>query len=952
MNKINNISLRNTLFLNLPKRLFIQLWLFSFFGLFTGGGLAQITVTGISDRQVYTNSASFTVQSEAGYDYTAELDGQPVATDVSIEVNAPQYHELTVHRQEQSTGTVESLLIRFIIRASQRDNTEVGLPVWTPYPMIDSATAEFTGGQLNIVMPAEYPVGLDIPVIARVESTDGKRRGVNGTVTGFDDQPLQLLRGVGSVFLPAATQAETRSYTASAATLETPKQIVIEENTTWQSISGSLVASTDWGENARVQITNTLTVPAGVTLTIGQGSVIVVSPDVEIVVEGSIDVNGTNGRPVVFTAQDRNAPWGGFLFETAAAEGDFAGSIFTASGADPDWFDNNSGRGKAHRDNQCLFYLSAGSAVTLNDCYAVQNDGQLGHGENAALTMTGCLVQKCVTAGQYNGGSVTMTDCALIEFPDASASYVDADNDALYLNGGPHTFTDCLFGWLLDDAIDAGEGSEGAVIFDGCWFESCFHEAMALSSGPRYATITDTVVLNCGQAIECGYDDPIVDANNCLCTGNLVGARFGDNYDWSYNGFLEVQNSLLLFNWRDIWGRAWDNWEVHLSQMDIQNNYFSKANDNYPNNTLWQPESNPSQLEKLAFFLFGPAETVGIGIAATQSQYELSELEAENQIPVRLSTFTTQSVSVDYSVSTNLGQIANGTLHFRPGQTVQHIEFGHPPLEGLRLVRITISNPTNAELTGHSNLVYEKPYQIDENLVIEGDDWKYFKGTSEPPADWNTTGFDDDAWLVGPSGFGYETGSGYESCIATNLTDMKNNYLSVYARKRFWIEDPTRITELTLTMEWDDGYIAYINGIPVDSQYPPDPVAYNEPASTSNHEACCGSGCTPRQVDLSDFIGDLIEGDNVLCVQAHNTSSGSSDFIFIPTLSAVITPYKGDFEPDGDVDIVDLGTLAQTWLARDGESLYNPVCDIDDAEDGFINLQDLAVFAQNWMTGL
>ena len=152
-------------------------------------------------------------------------------------------------------------------------------------------------------------------------------------------------------------------------------------------------------------------------------------------------------------------------------------------------------------------------------------------------------------------------------------------------------------------------------------------------------------------------------------------------------------------------------------------------------------------------------------------------------------------------------------------------------------------------------------------------------------------------------------------------------------------------------MEWDDGYIAYINGIHVDSQYPPDPVAYNQPASTSNHEACCGSGCTPRRVDLSAFIGNLMAGENTLCVQAHNTSSGSSDFIFIPTLSAVSTPYKGDFEPDGDVDIVDLGTLPQSWLARDGDSLYNPVCDIDDAEDGFINLQDLAVLAQNWLAG-
>ena len=52
---------------------------------------------------------------------------------------------------------------------------------------------------------------------------------------------------------------------------------------------------------------------------------------------------------------------------------------------------------------------------------------------------------------------------------------------------------------------------------------------MAWSSGPRDADVRDSVVLNCGQGIECGYGDPDVDADHCLCTTNVVGARFGDN---------------------------------------------------------------------------------------------------------------------------------------------------------------------------------------------------------------------------------------------------------------------------------------------------------------------------------------------------------------------------------------------------------------------------------------
>jgi len=213
-------------------------------------------------------------------------------------------------------------------------------------------------------------------------------------------------------------------------------------------------------------------------LTIGPGSIIKVDPDLEIAVNGSIVVNGTTTNPVVFTAQDRNVPWGGFLFEASTSTGDFNGTIMTASGADSNWFSNNPGHGGSHRGEQCLLYLSNGANVTLTDCYLVDNHGQAGHGESSYLTMTGCLIQKCITAGQYNSGAVILNDTALIEFPSYDAPFADNDNDALYLTGGAHSLTDCLIGWVLDDGIDAGSGAAGSVTVDNCWFESCYHEAL------------------------------------------------------------------------------------------------------------------------------------------------------------------------------------------------------------------------------------------------------------------------------------------------------------------------------------------------------------------------------------------------------------------------------------------------------------------------------------------
>ncbi len=915
--------------------------------------MGQISVSGLATKQIYTNSVTFTVNTESGYQYSALLDGIPVAVGFAVTVNTPDYHELLVQREPISTGDQEVLLVQFIIKASERFDTEWGLPVWTPLPLVHSASQEYADGHLQLVAPSVYPAGLEIPVAARVKDSVDQRLAVNGILTAenFSGSDIQLFRGSGSGFLPAATQSGSIDYQPSCGPLTAPKTIAIESETHWQTVSGAINTDSNWGEKARIHITGQLSVASGVTLTMGAGSVVTVDPDLEIMVWGKIVVNGTLADPVVFTAPDRSEPWGGFVFESGS-QGDFTGTFFTASGADSSWFDNNSGRGSSHRHEQCLFYLGQNVELELTDCYVLETPGQLAHGENARLTLSDCLVQKMVTCGQYNGGQLTATNCEFIEFPSATAGFVDGDNDAFYLNGGPHTFTGCLIGWTLDDGIDAGQGAEGAVIVDNCWFESCYHEAMAWSSGPRYATVTDTVAMNCGQAIECGYDDPFIDADNCFFTANLVGARFGDNYARSFDGFLDVQNSLLLFNYRDVWGRAWDNWQLHLSQMEIQNNYLTRADENFPNNMVWAPIAHPDQAALLTSFKNTAGTLVGVGIAVGNNEIDLAGLSEVNTVPVRLSTFTTVPVAVNYAIYADASLLTRGLLNFIPGQTVQNIEFARPEDENLRQVRIVLTEPTNAELTGYSRIIYQKPYIIQKDLVVEGDDWRYFKGVSEPPSDWNELNFEPDSnWLSGPSGFGYETDSGYESCIATNLTDMKGKYLSVYARKLFRVGRPDQLSELILSMNWDDGYIAYINGEVVNSRYAPDPPSYDEPASTGNHEGCCGGSCTADRIDLSWFIERLAPGENVLAVQVHNTSYTSSDFLFIPELTAYARPLPGDVEPDGDVDISDLAIFSAAWLAAEGDPEFIPACDIDPDNPGLINLLDLNVLGTNWLDG-
>ena len=68
-------------------------------------------------------------------------------------------------------------------------------------------------------------------------------------------------------------------------------------------------------------------------------------------------------------------------------------------------------------------------------------------------------------------------------------------------------------------------------------------------------------------------------------------------------------------------------------------------------------------------------------------------------------------------------------------------------------------------------------------FVAAGAEWRYMKGLgafSDPPLAWVEEDFDDSAWLVGASGFGFD-----DDDDNTILDDMRSNYTSVALRTTF-----------------------------------------------------------------------------------------------------------------------------------------------------------------------
>ncbi len=194
------------------------------------------------------------------------------------------------------------------------------------------------------------------------------------------------------------------------------------------------------------------------------------------------------------------------------------------------------------------------------------------------------------------------------------------------------------------------------------------------------------------------------------------------------------------------------------------------------------------------------------------------------------------------------------------------------------------------------------------DLIVPGDDWRYFRGTADPsdPADaWQEVGFDDDSWDIGPSGFGYDDGDD-----ATVLDDMEDNYRTVYIRREFTIAAPLPEGRLILEVDYDDGFVAYLNGEEVERPNMPDGPIDRDTSADGSHEA--GS---PETFDLGVAADLLIEGTNVLAIEGHNTSLGSSDFSLIPALRVV----SGSIVRDGEAWIVDTAIVTLRGTTSGGD---------------------------------
>ena len=153
-------------------------------------------------------------------------------------------------------------------------------------------------------------------------------------------------------------------------------------------------------------------------------------------------------------------------------------------------------------------------------------------------------------------------------------------------------------------------------------------------------------------------------------------------------------------------------------------------------------------------------------------------------------------------------------------------------------------------------------------FVRRGTQWDYLVADPDaegPPEGWNLPGQPFPGSSRGTAGFGY--GDGDDS------TAVPENSNAVFTRREFEVPNPAAVTNLVLSIDYDDGFIAFINGVRLAESNAPAGVVTFSIEGTNKHEAG-----TAETFDLSAGVESLVEGTNVLSIVGLNTlDPGSSD---------------------------------------------------------------------------
>ena len=147
-------------------------------------------------------------------------------------------------------------------------------------------------------------------------------------------------------------------------------------------------------------------------------------------------------------------------------------------------------------------------------------------------------------------------------------------------------------------------------------------------------------------------------------------------------------------------------------------------------------------------------------------------------------------------------------------------------------------------------------------------------------------------------------------------SDMLNQHADVFARAEFAEVNPDEVDQLFLDMQYDAGFVAYLNGQEVARRNAPTAVGVPPGAdSAATAERTLSETIATETIDLTTMKSLLVGGTNVLAIHGLNSAADDDDFLIAPVLRTVQvegqshryfeTPTLGAANGPGVIDFVE-----------------------------------------------
>ena len=169
-----------------------------------------------------------------------------------------------------------------------------------------------------------------------------------------------------------------------------------------------------------------------------------------------------------------------------------------------------------------------------------------------------------------------------------------------------------------------------------------------------------------------------------------------------------------------------------------------------------------------------------------------------------------------------------------------------------------------------------------------GNEWGDFEGLIDEVAIW-------DVALDGPHATALFAGtsplllSGYTELVGLDLaSQLQNQNASAYVRIPFTANDPESFELLQLRMQYDDAFVAYINGMEVARSHVTGTPMFH---SAADEDRLDGEALLAEEFFIANHSGLLLDGDNILAIQLLNSKSDAVRALVLAELDGIDLPH-------------------------------------------------------------